>query len=323
MALTVQRDTDELRAGLERWLGRTIGELARPAPGFSCETLLIDREIVVRLPPLGEGIFPAYDLRQQAAVQEAAGAAGVPVASPARFEEDEGFLGAAFVSMPFAEGPIPSDFTPGDRWLTGLPSDADRRTVWEAYLDTVVAIHKTPVEGLGLRTGLSAELDAWDAYVQWATDDAPPQGLLEVLAWCRAERPATEAAPGLLWGDVRLGNIVFDPASCRPRAVLDWDMATSGPIEMDLAWHLALDGVQADLTRMSVLGFGTRDEAIARVSSAAGRELLDLHWYEVFAHARASANSTRIAILHQRAGQESMFQLGQDPTLTKALQLIG
>jgi hypothetical protein len=43
MALTVQRDTDELRAGLERWLGRAIGELSRPAPGFSCETLLIDR----------------------------------------------------------------------------------------------------------------------------------------------------------------------------------------------------------------------------------------------------------------------------------------
>jgi aminoglycoside phosphotransferase (APT) family kinase protein len=322
VALTVQRDTDELRAGLERWLGRPIGELARPAPGFSCETLLIDRELVVRLPPLGEGIFPTYDLRQQAAVQEAAGAAGVPVASPATFEEDDGHVGAAFVSMPFVDGPIPSDFTPADPWLTGLPSDGERRRVWESYVDTVVAIHATPVDGLGLRTGLAAELAAWDAYVQWATDGAPPAGLLEVLAWCRTQQPATDAEPGLLWGDVRLGNIVFDPSTCRPRAVLDWDLAAAGPIEMDLAWHLALDQVQTDLTRMEVPGFGSRDQAIARVAAAIGRELEHLGWYEVFALARASAISTRIAILHQRAGQESMFRVGEDPTLTTALRLI-
>jgi aminoglycoside phosphotransferase (APT) family kinase protein len=323
VALTVQRDTEELRAGLERWLGRPIGELSRPAPGFSCETLVIDRELVVRLPPVEEGIFPVYDLGQQAAVQEAAGAAGVPVASPAILEEDEGFLGTPFVSMPFAAGPIPSDFTPADPWLTGLPADADRRIVWESYLDTVVAIHRTPADGLGLRSGLAAELDAWDAYVLWATDGSPPPALVDVLTWCRSEAPGVEPPPGLLWGDVRLGNIVFDGAACRPRAVLDWDMASVGPIEMDLAWHLALEGVQTDLTGMEVPGFGRRDEAVARVSAAAGRELRDLRWYEIFALARASAISTRIAVLHERAGQESMFQVGQDPTLAKALRLLG
>ena len=74
MALSLQRDVDELRDGLERWLGRPIGALTRPDPGWSCETLIVDDELVVRLPPLGEGIFPTYDLAQQAAVQGAAGA---------------------------------------------------------------------------------------------------------------------------------------------------------------------------------------------------------------------------------------------------------
>jgi aminoglycoside phosphotransferase (APT) family kinase protein len=194
--------------------------------------------------------------------------------------------------------------------------------VWEAYLDTLVALHRTPLEGLGLRTGLAAELDAWDAYVQWATEGDPPPGLVEVLAWCRSHVPEDEPASGLLWGDVRLGNVVFDADLLRPRAVLDWDMATAGPVEMDLAWHLALEAVQTDLTTMEVAGFGGRDEAIARVGAALGRELQPLDWYEVFALARASAISTRIAVLHERAGQESMFQVGQDPTLAAALRRL-
>ena len=67
--LTLQRDLDDLRAGLERWLGRTVGAIARPDPGYSSETLVVEGEMVVRLPPAGDGIFPAYDLAQQAAVQ--------------------------------------------------------------------------------------------------------------------------------------------------------------------------------------------------------------------------------------------------------------
>jgi len=323
MALTVQRDIDDLRVGLERWLGRPVGAIGRPPAGFSCETLLVDRELVVRLPPLGEGIFPTYDLAQQAAVQDAAGEGGVPVAGPTRYEPDPAFLGAPFVAMPFVTGAIPSDFTPMDPWLTGLPSDAARRSAWEGYVDAFVALHRTPVKGLGLRTGLAQEVHAWEEYVTWSTDGAPPIALVEVQAWCREHLPADEPPAGLLWGDVRLGNVVFDERSAAPKAVLDWDMASAGPIEMDLAWHLALEAVQTDLTGMTVSGFGTRDDAIERVTAGVGRALHDLHWYEVFALTRASAIATRISLLQTRAGQRPMFRVGEDPTLAAAVRLIG
>jgi aminoglycoside phosphotransferase (APT) family kinase protein len=319
VSLLVQRDLDELRAGLERWLGRAVGAIERPAPGFSCETLVVEEELVVRLPPVADGIFPAYDLASQAAVQAAAGAAGVPVAEPCRYEPDPSFLGAGFVAMPFVGGPIPKDFTPADPWLTGLRSDEQRATVWASYLDAVVAIHRTPTAGLGLRTGLAQEVHAWEVYAGWSTDGSPPSGLVEVLAWCRANLPPDEPAAGLLWGDVRLGNVVFDQERLTPRAILDWDLASAGPIELDLAWHLALEDVQTDLTGLRVPGFGTRDDAIARVQQGLGRQLQDLRWYEVFALARASAIATRIAVLYERAGQQSMFRKGEDPTLAAAL----
>jgi aminoglycoside phosphotransferase (APT) family kinase protein len=213
MALTAGRDLDEVRVGLEGWLGHAVGAIERPSAGFSCETLLVDRELVVRLPPLGDAIFPTYDLAQQAVVQNAAGAAGVPVAGPARYEPDPAYLGAPFIAMPFMSGVIPSDFTPTDPWLTGLPDDGARRRVWEGYIDSIVAIHHTPVTDLGLRTGLAHEVETWDFYVDWSTEGSPPHALVEVMRWCREHVPREEPPTGLLWGDVRLGNVVFDETS--------------------------------------------------------------------------------------------------------------
>lgn len=322
MTLAAARDLGALRAGVERWLGRPVGDLRRPAPGFSCETVVVDDEVVIRLPPVGEGIFPAYDLAQQAAVQAAAGAAGVPVAGAARYEPDPAFLGAPFLAMPFVTGPIPGDFTPTDPWLTGLPGTGARREVWRSFLEVLPAVHRADPAGLGLRSGLAAELAWWQDYVGWATDGVPPPALAEALAWCRDHRPATEPPPGVLWGDVRLGNVVFDPDRRAPRAVLDWDMASLGPAEMDLAWFLALEAVQADLTGLTVPGFGSREAAVAVVEAGLGRGLRDLGWYEIFALVRASAVSTRIALLFERAGQPSMFAVGRDPTLAAAVARI-
>jgi aminoglycoside phosphotransferase (APT) family kinase protein len=321
VGLTVRRDLDELRTGLERWLGRPVGAIDRPEPGWSCETLIVERELVVRLPPVGDGIFPAYDLAQQAAAQQAVGAAGVPVAQPSRYEPDPGFLGAPFISMPFVAGPITDSFTPGDPWLAGLADDAARHSVWSSFLEALAAIHQVDADGLGLRGGLATELEWWERYLGWATDGSPPPALAEALAWCRATRP-DEPPSALLWGDVRLGNVVFDPDALQPRAILDWDMASVGPPELDLSWFLALEGVASDLSGMAVPGFGSRDDAIAQVEARLGRPLRDMDWYETFALVRASAVSSRIFLLFDRAGQKSMFKLGEDPTLLAAVRRI-
>ena len=74
--------------------------------------------------------------------------------------------------------------------------------------------------------------------------------------------------PTLLWGDVRLGNVIFDDDR-RPLAVLDWEMTGIGPPEHDLAWYFALDAIQHELFGRSVPGFLDRDAALRALRSAA------------------------------------------------------
>jgi aminoglycoside phosphotransferase (APT) family kinase protein len=314
----VSRDDDFLREGVEKWLGREIVTFARPTAGYSCETVVIDETWVFRFEPAGDGIFPLYSFPQHVAAQNAVAAVGIPTAAPVRYVEEPQFFGEPFVVMPFVAGPIPNDFTPIDPWLAGLPDDAARRRVWESTIDTVAGIHRvSPIR----RWSLEMEFKYWAAYLVWMGD--APAELADAFNWCRKHAPTDEPEPVLLWGDVRFGNIVYDEATLVPKAVLDWDMTSTGPPEMDIAWLLALDQVGAELTGMSVSGFGAHDEAVARFEQALGRSLVDLDWFEIFALVRAGAISTRITILKERAGGKPMFKPGEDPTLAAALQRIG
>ena len=78
-------------------------------------------------------------------------------------------------------------------------------------------------------------------------------------------RPNAHAV--LLWGDVRLGNLVFD-AERRVTAVLDWDLASLGPREMDLGWHFGLEFMMEALFGGRPPGFPGPGEALERYRAA-------------------------------------------------------
>lgn len=276
--------------------------------GYSCR-VEVDGDVVRRWARTDGGTFPSYDLELQTRVINAI---SVPSPSPATYAD-------GVMTMPFIAGPIPHDFTPIDRWLKGLPDDAARRHVWASTIDTISAIHREQIV-LGVRIGLKAELAYWSEYLDWM--GAAPSELRYLFSWCTEFAPASTPDDVLLWGDVRYGNIVYDEATYEPKAVLDWDMVSAGPPEMDIAWLTALEAVGFEMTKMTVDGFGTRDETIARFEHNLGRSLVDFDWYETFAMFRASAISTRIALLDQANGQKSMFKIGEDPTLKAALARI-
>jgi aminoglycoside phosphotransferase (APT) family kinase protein len=97
------------------------------------------------------------------------------------------------------------------------------------------------------------------------------------------------------WGDSRIGNMLW--RDFEPVAVLDWEMATVGPREVDLAWMIFLHAFFQDLAaRFEMPGlpeFMDREEIATTYEELSGHRVRDLEWFEVFAALRFAIVSVR------------------------------
>lgn len=318
MATGATRDDAALEAGLARWIaahpdlvhsvGGADGEeprlvsLSHAQGGQANETILVDLGpnrpgLVVRLPPL-EPTFPDYDLGPQALVQNTVASSGVPAPAPAVVETDPEWIGSPFLAMPRVLGDIPGPAPLFDPYVRDA-GPAVQRVMHDQLIDVVTDVHAVDWEAGGLGAVLPGEhlqdaVERWVRYVTWSSQGDPLPALEQALDWCARHVPAERAAV-LLWGDVRMGNLVFDPER-RVTAVLDWDLASLGPREMDLGWHIGLEFMMEALFGGRPPGFPGMAEVVERYERRSGYEVRDLAWHEVFALARALAINDR----HQR-----------------------
>lgn len=342
------RDLDAVHDGLVRWFRARhpeaddlrLAPLRTAASGYSSETVLVDvvrttrgheahDHLVARLPPAGGGIFPTYDLERQATVQAALVRAGIPAAAPVAVELDERWIGAPFLLMDRVEGhtlpDTPSYVAAGA--LHDAPPETQRR-VHEEFVSVLGSVHTVDWDALGLggltppaERGLAHDLDRAVAYLDWAGDGSPPAILADALVWLRERRPDPEPPPSLLWGDPRLGNVVYGD-DFAVRALLDWEMASLGPAEMDLAWFVGLHEVSASGAGGDLPGFLPRDEVLARWSAHLGRPVVDYRWFEVLALVRSDSIFWRIRTMLLAAGLDEPWLRGSTPGQRRIVALI-
>jgi aminoglycoside phosphotransferase (APT) family kinase protein len=318
------RDFDLTRKQLAEWLAAAlpaarrleVSELSGPAAtGFSNDTLLFDlsyeqdgrrveRALVCRIQPTGFGIFPAYDVAQQYRLMAVLRATEVPVPEMAWLELDAGVLGAPFFVMERVAGRIPTDNPPyhAGGWVTEV-APAEREAIWWSAVDALAAIHRQDPRALGIdfldapAPGDDAhawQLEYWARYAEWVSEGRAQPTADAALAWLRANRPRGPGALRLCWGDSRVGNMIFRDGRCV--AVLDWEMATLGPPEMDLGWFLYMDRHHCEgIGAPRLAGFPGRDETVARWEQRVGRAAQQLAYYEVFAAYRFAVIMHRVA----------------------------
>ncbi len=128
---------------------------------------------------------------------------------------------------------------------------------------------------------LRRNLNWLNSWYEFAVPDIGRSPLIErSLAWLEAQWPAeaAEAPPVLAWGDSRVGNVLYE--DFRPVAVLDWEMATLGPRELDVAWIIFAHMVFQELAGLAGLpglpDFMREEDVRASYAATTGVEVGDL-----------------------------------------------
>ncbi len=134
----------------------------------------------------------------------------------------------------------------------------------------------------------------------------------------RTTSPTDVAAtePVLAWGDARIGNVLYE--DFRPVAVLDWEMATVGPRELDVAWiifaHMVFQEL-AGMAGMPGLPDVMREEDVkATYERLTGATIGDLEWFYVYSGViwccvfmRTGARRVRFGEIEKPDDVESLF----------------
>jgi len=315
------RDVTTLPAVMSRWLSTVLPGGATPevtvhsgvdSTGMSSETIILtarwqqdgkaqEQKLVARVAPTAEDVpvFPSYHLDHQFEVMRLVGElTDVPV-PPVRWIETTGdVLGKPFFLMDYVEGVVPPDVMPytfGNNWFADAPADRQHE-LQDSAVEVLAKLHSIPNAEKTfafLSTGQSGDTAlrrhfAWvRSWYDFAVPDIGRSPLLErTFDWLDAHWPheMEGGEPVLLWGDARVGNVLY--RDFRPVAVLDWEMVTLGPRELDVAWMIFAHMVFQELAGLATLpgmpDVLREDDVRATYRRLTGVELGDLHWFYVY-----------------------------------------
>ena len=349
------RDVSALPGLVAQWLSGQIGatpqitvESGVDANGMSSETIIltgrwtrdgepVQQRWVARVAPTAQDVpvFPDYRMDQQFEVlRRVAALTGVPGPAVRWIEPTGEVLGSPFFLMDHVEGVVPPDVMPytfGGNWFADAPAER-RRELQDATVAVLAELHSIP-DAAGTFAFLT-EADPRDdtplrrrllwlrRWYEFAVPDIGISPLVErALTWLQDNFPADVAAadPVLVWGDSRIGNVLY--SDFRPVAVLDWEMATVGPRELDVAWivfaHMVFQEL-AGLAGLPGLPDVLREEDVrATYARLTGLELGDLRWFYVFAGViwcvvfmRTGARRVHFGEMDQPGDVESLFYHG-------------
>lgn len=314
------RDITTLPAVMSQWLASVLPAGAAPevivesgvdSTGMSSETIIltarwlqdgepIEQKLVARVAPAAADVpvFPTYRLDHQFDVIRRVGElTDVPVPRVRWIETTGDVLGTPFFVMDYVDGMVPPDVMPytfGNNWFADAPAER-QRALQDATVAVLAKLHSIPdaekifgflSEGPG-DTALRRHFSWVRSWYEFAVPDIGRSPLMErSFAWLEEHWPNEVAArhPVLSWGDARVGNVLY--RDFHPVAVLDWEMVTLGPRELDVAWmifaHMVFEEL-AGLATLPGLPAVMREEDVrATYHRLTGVQLGDLHWFYVY-----------------------------------------
>jgi aminoglycoside phosphotransferase (APT) family kinase protein len=339
--LTVsERSVDELTAALQEWLDdraagprRTVTDVRVPDNGGLSSTSVLfeacwlDEDgsgqrgaYVARMAPEASAVpvFPRYDLPCQFdVISRVAALCDVPLPILRWNEPDGGPLGTPFFVMDRVDGRVPLDNPPYvfTGWLLEA-TPQQRAMLQRASLAVLARLHAIPdaaaafpmLRPPGGQDALRYHVAQQRAYYRWAlADDGIRVPIIErSFDWLENHWPHETGPDVLNWGDSRIGNIIY--RGFEPAAVLDWEMATLGPRELDVSWFLFLHRFFQDIAEFFELeglpDFLRRSEVERQYQELSRGPLRHMDFYLTYAALRHAIVMGRI--------KRRMIHFGED-----------
>ncbi|MEH3140489.1 MAG: phosphotransferase family protein [Mycobacterium kyogaense] len=343
----------DVPATLSRWLSSLMPDTTPEitvdsgidANGMSSETILlsgrwmqggtqVEQSWVARVAPSEADVpvFEHYRLDHQHEVIRLVGElTDVPVPQVRWLEPTGDVLGRPFFLMDRVDGIVPPDVMPytfGGNWLFDA-DPAQQRRLQDETIAVLAKLHAIPnaqqtfgflqdVDPPG-ETALHRHFGWLKNWYEFSVPDIGRAPLVErALAWLDENFPDDVAAAEsvLVWGDSRIGNVMYRDFS--PVAVLDWEMATVGPREFDVAWLSFAHMVFQELTKLAGLpgmpDFLADDDIRATYAELTGVEIGDLRWFHVYSAVvwccvfmRTGARRVHFGEIEKPADVESLF----------------
>ena len=187
---------------------------------------------VLRRPPPGVLAAGASDMAREWRVVSALAPHFPIVPQALAFCDDAAVLGTPFLIL---------EHRPGIAIAGALPPGADGAALLDATLAQMVALHALVPHAVGLgdlgrpEGFYLRQLKGWTARAAAVWDGGLPPVAVALIAALGTAPPPPDDRPVLLHMDLKPDNLLVDPVSMAPQAMIDWDMATRGPRGFDLA----------------------------------------------------------------------------------------
>jgi aminoglycoside phosphotransferase (APT) family kinase protein len=266
LALDGARLEDWARAHVEGFAGPL--KASKFPTGQSNPTYLIEtpgQRYVMRRKPPGKLLKSAHMVEREYRVLRALEGAGFPSPRALALCEDEGVIGSVFYLMSHVDGRIFWDPS-----VPGMTPD-ERSAIYDSMNAALARLHAVDVVAAGLgdygKPGnyFARQLQRWGEQYR-ASETSVHADMDQLIAWLGAHVPADDGRVALVHGDWRIDNMIFDRASARLLAVLDWELSTLGHPFADLAyqcmqWRLPNAGELRGLAGLDRASLGIPGEA--------------------------------------------------------------
>jgi len=264
--LTAETGTATEVTGLELMTGGN----AREMWAFDATVRGEPRHLLLRKDPPGGGPHAIrFQLEREAEFKamQVARATGIPVAEVFWLIDDATVFGEAGFIMERLEGEtIPR------RFLREPKFEGARQKAAYQLGQILGRLQAMDYAGLNLKETQAGEHPAvqqLDEYAGFLDELDDPRPAFELgLRWLRDHVPASWR-PGLVHGDFRNGNLMFDESGVR--AVLDWELVHPGDPMEDIGW-LCVRSWRYGNADKPVGGFGNREDLFAGYATTAGFE---------------------------------------------------